>query len=111
MEDLKRLRLRLNPVLLACALLFAAILAARSQEPQVEQPQQPHPEMRAARLSYVQGAVQVTQGNQIIADPAPANTPLFEGAVVTTQEEGQAELQFDDGSIARLSPNSSLQIA
>jgi hypothetical protein len=110
MEDLKRLRLRLNPVLLACALLFAAVVAARSQEPQAEPPQQPHPELRAARLSYVQGAVQVTQGNQIIADPAPANTPLFEGAVVTTQEDGQAELQFDDGSVARLSPNSSLQI-
>lgn len=67
--------------------------------------------MRAARLSFVSGSVQLSQANQVIADPALVNTPIFEGAVLATREDGQAELQFDDGSIVRLSPNSSLQIA
>jgi hypothetical protein len=110
MDCTRRLRFRLQAGVLGCALLLVAAVAANSQDPPADPPQQPHPEMRAARLSYVQGAVQVTQGNQIIADPAPVNTPLFEGAVVTTREDGQAELQLDDGSVVRLSPNSSLQI-
>jgi hypothetical protein len=93
------------------ALILVPAVALRAQDAVTDPPQQPNPNMRAARLSYVEGAVQLTQGNQILADPALANTPLFEGTVITTREEGRAELQFDDGSVARLSPNSSLQIA
>ena len=92
-----------------CLLLVPAFVVQGQSDS--DQPQQPHPDMRAARLSYVQGGVQLTQGSQIIADPALVNTPLFEGTVITTREDGQAELQFDDGSVARLSPGSSLQIA
>jgi hypothetical protein len=97
--------------MLGLALFLVSAFALQAQESNTDQPQQPHPDMRAARLSYVEGGVQLTQGNQIIADPALVNTPLFEGTVVTTHEDGQAELQFDDGSVARLSPSSSLQIA
>ena len=73
--------------------------------------QQQDPNIRAARLSFVEGDVQLSQGNQVLADPALANTPLFEGTKITTKEDGKAELQFDDGSVARISPNSSLKIA
>ena len=76
-----------------------------------DSPSQPNPNARAARLSYVQGDVVLTQGNQILADPALINTPVFEGTVVATKENGRAELQFDDGTVARLSPNSSIRIA
>jgi hypothetical protein len=65
---------------------------------------------RAVRLSSVEGGVRIAQGNQLIADPALANTPLFEGTEILTADDGRAELQFDDGSIARLSPNSSLTL-
>ncbi len=34
---------------------------------------------RAARLSNLDGQVQLTQGNQVLAAPALVNTPLFEG--------------------------------
>jgi len=65
---------------------------------------------RAVRLSYVDGKVQLAQGSQLLADPALQNTPLFEGTQVLTSEEGRAELEFDDGSVVRLSPNSSLTL-
>jgi hypothetical protein len=65
---------------------------------------------RAVRLSSVEGKVQVSQGDQVIADPALVNMPLFEGARISTSEGGQAEIQFEDGSIARLSPNSSVSL-
>jgi len=66
---------------------------------------------RAARLSSVDGRVQISQGGQMIADPALANTPLFEGTQVVTTDDGRAEIQFEDGSVARLSPNSSLTLS
>jgi len=109
---MKRFQTRFGPVtsLVGLVLFLIFPLALSAQDTDTDPPQQPHPDMRAARLSFVNGDVQLTQGNQIIADPALVNTPLFESTVVTTRENGQAELQFDDGSIARLSPNSSLQI-
>ena len=70
----------------------------------------PGPPARAARLSSVDGQVQVSQGKQVLADAAVANTPLFEGTQVTTGDDGRAEIQFEDGSVARLSPNSSLTL-
>jgi len=109
MESIKSAQVRL--VACSAVLFLVSAFTLRAQDPETEQPQQPHPEMRAARLSFVQGAVQLTNGNQVIADPALVNTPLFEGTVVTTREDGQAELQFDDGSVARLSPNTSVLIA
>jgi len=57
---------------------------------------------RAARLSTVDGQVQVAQGGQVLADHAIANTPLFEGTELTTGNDGRAEVQFDDGSVARI---------
>jgi hypothetical protein len=64
----------------------------------------------AARLSSVDGQVQISQGSQVIADRAVANAPLFEGTRIVTAEDGRAEIQFEDGSVARLSPNSSLTL-
>ena len=111
MNRLARIPFKLQAAAIACALLVAFAVTSYGQDEPADPPQQPHPDMRAARLSYVQGGVRLTQGGEVIADPAPVNTPVFQGTVVSTQEDGQAELQFDDGSIARLSPNSSLQIA
>ena len=89
---------------LGLALLLASGPALRAQE-------QADPNAQAARLSYVEGEVQLTQGNQVLANPALANTPLFEGTVITTHEDGRAEIQLDNGSVARISPNSSLKIS
>lgn len=63
---------------------------------------------RAVRLSSVEGQVRVVQDGQVIADPATNNLPLFEGTQVITGNDGRAEIQMEDGSLARLSPNSTL---
>ena len=64
----------------------------------------------AARLSSVEGQVRLSQGGQVIADPAVINAPLFAGAQIQTGEDGKAEIQFSDGSVARLSPDSALTL-
>ncbi len=71
----------------------------------------PAPGARAERLSNVDGRVQISQGGQMLADPALVNTPLFEGTQVVTMEDGRAEVQFEEGSIARITPNSSLTLS
>jgi hypothetical protein len=65
---------------------------------------------RAVRLSYVDGSVKLLQGNQVLANQAVANTPLLEGMQLTTADNGRAEIQFEDGSVARLAPDSSLTL-
>jgi hypothetical protein len=85
------------------ALFLAATSGLRAQ--------QPDPTTRAVRLSNVDGSVEISQDNQVLADPALANTPLFEGTLITTRDDGRAELQLDDGSVVRVSPNSTLRIA
>jgi len=84
-------------------------LAAFAQQAQPSAPAGPQP--RAVRLSSVEGEVQLAQGNQILASQALANTPLFQGTQISTSEDGRAEIQFEDGSVARVSPNSSLTLA
>lgn len=66
---------------------------------------------RAVRLSSVDGKVRISQGDQVLAEPALANTPLFEGTQVATSDDGRAEIQFEDGSVVRISPGSSLTLA
>jgi hypothetical protein len=84
----------------SCPALFAQDATDASGQP-----------ARAVRLSYIDGQVKLSQGGQVVADQAVANTPLFEGAQLTTADSGKAEIQFEDGSVARLSPNSTLTLA
>jgi len=86
---------------------LALFLAAAQVLP--AQQQQPDPGVRAARLSFVEGEVQLAQGNQILANPALANTPLFEGTVLSTREDGKAEIQLENGTVVRVAPNSTLK--
>ena len=44
------------------------------------------------------------------SDPAQINMPLAQGVRVTTGQDGQAEIEFEDGSLVRLTPNSSLEL-
>jgi hypothetical protein len=80
-------------------LFYASTLDARADDA---------PAHRAARLSFLQGDVTVDHLDNTAGDPAQINMPLAEGARLTTGEDGQAEVEFEDGSVVRLTPNSSL---
>lgn len=86
-------------ILLAIWTLAASTIAARADD---------LPARRTARLSFVQGAVTVDHLDNTAGDPAEINMPLLEGARLTTAEDGQAEIEFEDGSIVRVTPNSSV---
>ncbi len=66
---------------------------------------------RAVRLSNVSGQVQISVGGQAITTQAVANMPLFEGYQITTGQDGRAEIEFEDGSVARIAPDSGLTLS
>ena len=65
---------------------------------------------RAERLTYIEGTVRVEQANSTANSMAVLNMPLIEGTVISTGADGQAEIEFEDGSLARLTPNSGLSL-
>ena len=62
-----------------------------------------------ARVSYVQGSVQLLAGQGADFQQAVMNMPVVDGSRLQTGADGQAEVEFGDGSVARVTPNSSLR--
>lgn len=65
--------------------------------------------LNVARVSFVQGSVQLLAGQGADFQQAVMNMPVVDGSRLQTGGDGQAEVEFGDGSVARLTPNSSLQ--
>jgi hypothetical protein len=65
--------------------------------------------MRAARLTFVQGAVTMSDAGNA-GMQAQINMPLVQGVQVATGGDGEAEIEFEDGSVVRLTPNSALSL-
>jgi hypothetical protein len=95
---------------LALAVLFA-LCGASAFADASQQPDAAQTAPRAVRLSFVQGKVKIRPGGAQTAQKAAANTPLFEGAQISTAEDGQAELQLDDGGLVRIAPSSVLTLS
>jgi hypothetical protein len=66
-------------------------------------------ESNVARVSFVQGSVQLLAGQGTDFQQAVMNMPVLDGSRLQAGGDGQAEVEFADGSVARLTPNSSLQ--
>lgn len=64
--------------------------------------------VRAVRISDVQGTVQVLDNNGVVFDQAHANMPVTQNMHLKTGDDGRVEVQFEDGSVARITPNSAL---
>ena len=94
--------------LTAAAVFVAATLALSAQDTTTADAATSAP-IRAARLVSAQGSVTVTDGNNPPA-AAQTNLPLLAGVQIATGADGQAEIEFEDGSIARLTPNSALSL-
>jgi hypothetical protein len=65
-------------------------------------------QIRAVRLSNVVGSVQILAGEETQFAQAYPNMPLMQGSTLKTGEDGRAEIQLEDGSMIRLTPDSSV---
>jgi hypothetical protein len=73
------------------------------------------PQVRAARMTVAQGSVTVNEpgvngAGNAASVPGQVNLPLLSGVQVVTGNDGQAEIEFEDGSVVRLTPNSALTL-
>lgn len=66
--------------------------------------------VRAVRLTFLEGSVSVDTSDDAGSQPAQRNMPLVEGTHLSTGDNGQAEVEFEDGSVVRLTPNSALSL-
>jgi hypothetical protein len=64
--------------------------------------------VRIVRLSYLQGDVSLDLGQGAGSQRAVLNMPIVEGARVWTGSDGQAEVEFEDGTTVRIAPNTTL---
>lgn len=91
---------RYNMILLAvaaCALLALPALADS--------------QARIVRLSDVQGSVQIDKNTGMGFENAFLNLPITQGAQVRTHDRGRAEIEFEDGSTLRLTPNTTVEFS
>ena len=66
---------------------------------------------RIVRLSDVQGSVQINKNTGLGFESAFVNLPITQGAQLRTGSTGRAEIEFEDGSSMRLSPNTTVQFS
>ena len=68
-------------------------------------------QVRIVRLSSVQGAVQINKNSGLGFENAFANLPIIQGTQLRTQGSGRAEVEFEDGSTLRLTPNTTIDFS
>jgi hypothetical protein len=66
---------------------------------------------RIVRLSDVQGTVQIDKNTGLGFENAFLNLPVTQGTQLKTAANGRAEVEFEDGSTLRLTPNSSIEFS
>jgi FecR protein len=63
---------------------------------------------RIVRLSDVEGGVQIDKNAGLGFESAFANLPITQGTQLRTRENGRAEIEFEDGSTLRVTPNTTV---
>jgi hypothetical protein len=66
---------------------------------------------RIVRLSDVQGSVQIDKNTGMGFESAFLNLPITQGSQVRTHDRGRAEIEFEDGSTLRLTPNTTVEFS
>lgn len=84
---------------LASACAFSPLLARAESQ------------VRIVRLSDVQGRVQIDKNAGLGFENAFANLPITQGTQLRTQENGRAEIEFEDGSTLRITPNTTVRFS
>ncbi|HZQ69285.1 MAG TPA: DUF6600 domain-containing protein [Terriglobales bacterium] len=83
-------------LVLSTACLFAIPVLADSQA-------------RVVRLSDVQGDVQISRATAKGYEKGFLNLPITQGDKVRTGEDGRAQVEFEDGSSVRITPNTAIE--
>lgn len=63
---------------------------------------------RIVRLSDVEGTVKINRNAGDGFEKAFLNMPVTEGTVLETKNDGRAEIEFEDGSVVRIAPDTRL---
>jgi hypothetical protein len=66
---------------------------------------------RIVRLSDVQGTVQIDKNSGLGFENAFVNLPITQGTQLRTRENGRAEIEFEDGSTLRVTPNTTIEFS
>jgi hypothetical protein len=66
---------------------------------------------RIVRLSDVQGSVQINKNTGMGFENAFVNLPITQGTQLRTGDRGRAEVEFEDGSSLRLTPNTTIEFS
>jgi hypothetical protein len=66
---------------------------------------------RIVRLSDVQGTVQIDKNSGLGFENAFVNLPVTQGTQLRTRENGRAEIEFEDGSTLRVTPNTTVEFS
>ena len=91
---------RISVVLLALAVCILVALPALADS-----------QARIVRLSDVQGSVQIDKNTGLGFENAFVNLPITQGTQLRTGDRGRAEIEFEDGSSMRLTPNTTVQFS
>jgi hypothetical protein len=67
--------------------------------------------VRIVRLSEVQGTVDIDRNTGQGFEKASLNMPLVEGTKVAAKADGRAEIEFEDGSTVRITPNTRIEVS
>src|SRR5271166_671264 len=86
---------RFSLILLAVCVLLALPAVADSQ-------------VRIVRLSDVQGTVQIDKNTGLGFENAFLNLPITQGTQLRTRDNVRAEIEFEDGSTLRLTPQTTV---
>src|SRR5208283_4619628 len=68
-------------------------------------------QVRIVRLSDVQGTVQIDKNSGLGFENAFLNMPVTQGSQLRTGANGRAEVEFEDGSSMRLTPNTTVEFS
>jgi hypothetical protein len=65
-------------------------------------------QVRIVRLSLVDGPVQIDRATGLGLEKAIMNMPITQGVTIFTQDDGRAEVEFEDGTTLRLAPQTNV---
>jgi hypothetical protein len=66
---------------------------------------------RIVRLSDVEGGVQIDKNSGLGFENAFLNLPIIQGTQLRTRQNGRAEIEFEDGSTLRVTPNTTVEFS